>query len=268
MAEAFDPYYTWLAIPPEEQPADYYRLLGLRRFESNEEVIVNAADQKMAFVRTFQTGKRAKESQALLNELATAQACLLHPRRRLAYDEALRYKDFQPDQPSIAPIATAPPTSAQTPSEPLAGEFHDVATQPLPDDGPATWEIVTPDASAAAEEEADASLSNAGQTSRTIALVGGGLAAGGLAIALGLILWAANLPPPDAEGSLAMPGQRFPRPQPREPAENPAVVSPVCALADNSAAGRSAASREQHSPAGDAHAVERRLFSHQLPAKL
>ena len=56
MAESFDPYYTWLGIPPEEQPADHYRLLGVRRFEANEEVIINASDQRMSYIRTFQTG--------------------------------------------------------------------------------------------------------------------------------------------------------------------------------------------------------------------
>ena len=27
----FDPYHRWLGIPPEEQPADHYRLLGIPR---------------------------------------------------------------------------------------------------------------------------------------------------------------------------------------------------------------------------------------------
>src|SRR5688500_10542440 len=92
MAEAFDCYYTWLGIPPEEQPADHYRLLGIRRFESNEEVIINASDQRMAYIRTFQTGKRSKESQQLLNEISAAQVCLLHVEKKRAYDEALRRK--------------------------------------------------------------------------------------------------------------------------------------------------------------------------------
>jgi hypothetical protein len=90
MAESFDPYYTWLAIPPEEQPADHYRLLGVRRFEANEEVILNASDQRMAYVRTFQTGKRSKESQLLLNEISAAQVCLLNAEKKQAYDEDLR----------------------------------------------------------------------------------------------------------------------------------------------------------------------------------
>ncbi len=44
MSADFDPYYTWLGIPPEQQPPDHYQLLGLRRFEDNAAVIESAAD--------------------------------------------------------------------------------------------------------------------------------------------------------------------------------------------------------------------------------
>ena len=29
MPDEFNPYYVWLGIPPDEQPANYYRLLGI-----------------------------------------------------------------------------------------------------------------------------------------------------------------------------------------------------------------------------------------------
>ena len=45
---SFDPYHKWLAIPPEEQPPNHYRLLGVSPFESDPDVIENAADQRMA----------------------------------------------------------------------------------------------------------------------------------------------------------------------------------------------------------------------------
>ena len=77
MAEAFDPYYIWLGIPPEEQPADHYRLLGVRRFETNEEVITNAADQRVRHLRSMQSGKRQAETQKLLNEISAATGTLL-----------------------------------------------------------------------------------------------------------------------------------------------------------------------------------------------
>jgi hypothetical protein len=47
----FDPYYTWLGIPPKDQPPTHYRLLGVECFEANSDVIENAADRQMAHVR-------------------------------------------------------------------------------------------------------------------------------------------------------------------------------------------------------------------------
>lgn len=107
MSDEFDPYYTWLGIPPEDQPADHYRLLGVRKFEPNLDVISNAGDQRMAFLRTFQVGKRSALSQRLLNEMAAAKVCLLDSDRRKAYDAKL--KASQPKPVSPAPqVAVAP----------------------------------------------------------------------------------------------------------------------------------------------------------------
>jgi hypothetical protein len=91
MARAsFDPYYKWLGIPPEEQPPNYYRLLGIPLFESDLDVIENAAHRQMVYIRTFQTGKNADLSQKLLNELAAAKVCLMSRSKRAVYDESLR----------------------------------------------------------------------------------------------------------------------------------------------------------------------------------
>ncbi len=88
-AAAFDPYHRWLGIPPEEQPADHYRLLGIPRFESDPEVIRDAATRQMAHVRTYHLGPHAELSQKILNELGMAKACLLDPQKKAAYDAAL-----------------------------------------------------------------------------------------------------------------------------------------------------------------------------------
>ena len=90
MTEQFDPYYKWLGIPPEEQPPHHYRLLGLRCFEGDAEVIESAADQRMLHLRTFQTGRRSVECQRLLNEVAAARVCLLNADQKNAYDTQLR----------------------------------------------------------------------------------------------------------------------------------------------------------------------------------
>jgi hypothetical protein len=89
MSDAFDPYLEWLGIEPHERPPDHYRLLGVARFEKDRQLIEAAADQRMAYVRGFQTGPRSRDTQKLLNELATAKICLLNPNTKVTYDAVL-----------------------------------------------------------------------------------------------------------------------------------------------------------------------------------
>ncbi|MHB1035688.1 MAG: toxin-antitoxin system YwqK family antitoxin [Pirellulales bacterium] len=149
MAQPFDPYYKWLGIPPEAQPPDRYRLLGIQRFESDADVISHAVDRQMAHVRTFQTGQHSAESQRLLNELAAARLCLLHPEKKAAYDATLR-AEIPPVQPAppgppIPPAQPAPPVAAiQSPEAPLPLATPIVATvRPL--QTVAAGELLTPD---------------------------------------------------------------------------------------------------------------------------
>ena len=89
MAESFDPYLHWLGIRDPQRPPNYYRLLGVAKYESDPEVLLNAADRQMSHVRTFQAGKHSAESQKLLNELATAKVGLLNAEKKAAYDAQL-----------------------------------------------------------------------------------------------------------------------------------------------------------------------------------
>lgn len=108
VAGVFDPYHRWLGIPPSEQPPDHYRLLGLVRYESDPEVIENAANQRMAHLRSFQTSRHAAQSQKLLNEVAAARVCLLNPDKKADYDERLRLVE------TPLPVSAAPPPLAST----------------------------------------------------------------------------------------------------------------------------------------------------------
>jgi len=90
MSDAFDPYFKWLGIPKGDQPPHGYRLLGIELFESDADVISNAADGRMAQVKSFQMGKFAPVSQKLLNEIAAAKVCLLNPEKKAEYDRLLR----------------------------------------------------------------------------------------------------------------------------------------------------------------------------------
>ncbi|MBI1900739.1 MAG: LamG domain-containing protein [Planctomycetia bacterium] len=104
MADDFDPYYKWLGIPPAEQPANHYRLLGVALFEPDQDVIEAAADRQMAHVQTYKTGKHSALSQKVLNELAAAKICLLAKAKKAAYDLALKAR-----LAAAAPVPPAPP---------------------------------------------------------------------------------------------------------------------------------------------------------------
>ncbi len=90
MSGTFNGYHVWLGIPPNEQPPNHYRLLGIAGFETDLDVIDHAADRQMAHVRTFQSGQHGALSQQILNELSAARLCLLTPEKKAAYDEQLR----------------------------------------------------------------------------------------------------------------------------------------------------------------------------------
>lgn len=112
--DVFDPYHKWLGIPPGEQPPNHYRLLGIALFEPDSDVIANAADQRMAYIRTFQTGPNAAISQNILNQVAAAKVCLLNPERKREYDAYLRGQMASVGFPPQA-VTTIPPVSTVTP---------------------------------------------------------------------------------------------------------------------------------------------------------
>lgn len=120
MSGEFDPYHRWLGIPPKDQPANYYRLLGLEPFEADPEVIRDAAGRQMGFVRTFQLGQYLEVSQRILNELAAAKACLLDPAKKAAYDASLPAPAAPPIQvaaPPVPPPVVVPPMVVAGPPE-------------------------------------------------------------------------------------------------------------------------------------------------------
>ena len=110
METSFDPYHKWLGIPPMHQPVDHYRLLGIAVFESDGEVIANAADQRMTHVRTFQMGQHTADSQRILNELSAARVCLLDPDKKEEYDAQLKQR-----QKNTATHMKNPPSSQTKP---------------------------------------------------------------------------------------------------------------------------------------------------------
>lgn len=105
MSGPFDPYYTWLGIRPGDQPPNHYRLLGLERFEDNADVIANAADQRMAHLRSFKSPEHLPHSQRLLNEISQARVVLLNSAQKATYDAKL-HKQLEAARTPTLPMAT------------------------------------------------------------------------------------------------------------------------------------------------------------------
>ena len=99
--DTFDPYHRWLGISPKDQPPNHYRLLAIDLFESDPEVIRDAANRRMAHVRTYQLAKHSAVSQKILNEIAAARVCLLDSAKKAAYDATL--------QDNVAPVPQTAP---------------------------------------------------------------------------------------------------------------------------------------------------------------
>lgn len=113
MSDAFDPYHKWLGIPPNEQPPNHYRLLGVGLFEPDGDVIDAAANQRMSYLQDMATGPHVDDSQRLLNEIASARLCLLQPDTRSTYDSQLQEQigaaESTEPEPAAAPAATGLP---------------------------------------------------------------------------------------------------------------------------------------------------------------
>ena len=107
----FDPYLIWLGIRDARRPPHHYRLLGLELFEDDPEVIQNAADRQISYVRRFLVGEHAAEAQQVLQELIAARACLLDRKTKASYDAALKNE-----------LATAGFSPASVLSSPVAAE--------------------------------------------------------------------------------------------------------------------------------------------------
>ena len=120
MSTDFDPYYKWLGIPPKDQPPNHYRLLGIERYEPDDEVIDAASNRVMGYLQNIAVGEQAADSQRLLNELAAARLCLLDAERKAQYDATLR--EETPREQQGAASKTPPPRnepSRNDPSPPL-----------------------------------------------------------------------------------------------------------------------------------------------------
>lgn len=129
----FDPYHKWLGIPPQHQPPDSYRLLGLEVFEADRDVIRAAAERQTAHIHKYKIGPQSEHSQRLLNEIARARVCLLDPASKAEYDRTLRLTANHRRTPDIAAPPVAPPPVAPPPIPLAANPQLPADPSPKPD---------------------------------------------------------------------------------------------------------------------------------------
>jgi hypothetical protein len=105
----FDPYHKWLGILPHEHPVNHYRLLGIAPFESNADVIDNATELRLSYLRTMRIGAYALYSEQLIGEVERARDVLLDPTKRIQYEQLLRERLGGVGSHVSALAAAAPP---------------------------------------------------------------------------------------------------------------------------------------------------------------
>jgi len=189
MTEAFDPYHRWLGIPARHQPANHYRLLALELFESDLEVIRDAAERQIAHVRRYELGKHRELSQKILNELGKAKACLLDEQKRTAYDRELRQQLAVESEHAVA----APPAPAEPPRSEDAAERTQPSTsaeQPAADLRPPSTRR------GAVSRRRRSSIWNS-------PIVMGGAVTGFLAFVLGAVFWMSSMSSKHGKGGIA-----------------------------------------------------------------
>lgn len=122
MPEPFDPYQSWLGIPPHEQPPHAYRLLGVRPFEGDSRVLQHGLNRIRLHLQPLQSGPYAAVYQQILAEVNFAGQTLLDPQRKAAYDLQLSSQLNSGGARRPIPVSTPMPVAA-TASEaaPFAG---------------------------------------------------------------------------------------------------------------------------------------------------
>lgn len=95
-----------LGIPALGDPPDYYRLLGVARYEPSDPVIAEAVQELSSRIRRDQHAF-PEESQRLLNAIVEAKLCLMNPVRREQHDAAIRTED-DPHESSVMEGYPAP----------------------------------------------------------------------------------------------------------------------------------------------------------------
>lgn len=122
---AFDEYAEWLRIPAGRRPPSHYELLGLTEFESDSEIIYQAAMERMGIVRRYHLGEHGAEAVRLQTEISRALDCLKDAHEKRLYDLGLR----APIEPLHAPVPNS--VGAPQPRTSLSSLTRGTETSPV-----------------------------------------------------------------------------------------------------------------------------------------
>jgi len=118
-----NPYQIMLGLAADVTEPDHYQLLGLQRFEPDQEAIRNgAADANGELLKWQNSPKHFREAQRLMDEVAAARDVLLDAEQKAEYDAGLRRH-----------LAVAVPADHQ-PKDPNQGSDRPAAEAGNPDD--------------------------------------------------------------------------------------------------------------------------------------
>ena len=137
----FDYLHKWLGIPPEEQPPNHYRLLGISLFESDADVIDAAADKQLLFLHDLVNGEHGEVAEELSNQICAVRLLLLNADKKQAYDRTLQAQrdgSKKPVQagPSIAGnVGSNGPPVVQVPATVAASKQPQVRLRARPQTG-------------------------------------------------------------------------------------------------------------------------------------
>ncbi len=112
-------YRKLLGVKPRAFMPNFYEILGVDLFESDVDVIHNAADRRMAFLRDAQNGVYAEVVQLMLNEISSARVSLSNPQHKAQYDANLRGSMAV----KVSPAVPANPIPASPVADPVP-EFN------------------------------------------------------------------------------------------------------------------------------------------------
>ena len=85
-----DYLYEWFGIPPEEQPPNHYRLLGIGLFEKDTGVINAAAEKQLLLLHDLVKGGHGEVAVKLSQQIRAVRLLLLDPEKKQAYDLTLQ----------------------------------------------------------------------------------------------------------------------------------------------------------------------------------